>query len=40
MADFPEDLNYGVALGDPQPQAGIGYNPPAANKTASKNITD
>lgn len=28
MADFPDDLNYGVALGDPAPQIGGGYNPP------------
>lgn len=28
MADFGEDLNYGVALGDPTPQIGNNYNPP------------
>lgn len=31
MADLPEDLNYGVALGDPVPatgQIGDTYNPP------------
>jgi hypothetical protein len=28
MADFPEDLNYGVPLGDTAPQLGNNYNPP------------
>lgn len=28
MADFPEDLDYGVTIGDPAPQVGANYNPP------------
>lgn len=41
MADFPEDLNYGITLDQPAPSAGLGYNPPShqINKNASS-VTD
>lgn len=35
MADFPEDLNYGVTLGEaasPKEQVGGSYNPPVPAK--------
>jgi hypothetical protein len=32
MSEFPEDLNYGVTLGDPTPQTGPAYTPPKLDK--------
>lgn len=40
MADFPEDLNYGVPLGDTAPQLGNNYNPPEHLKSQKQNVTD
>jgi hypothetical protein len=40
MADFPEDLNYGVTLADPEPKIGTGYNPPKVNSNSPNKTTD
>lgn len=40
MADFHDDLNYGVTLGDPVPPVGTGYNPPQSNAMKDSAVSD
>ena len=40
MADFPEDLNYGITLDEPAPNAGTGYSPPDHSSKKKASVTD
>jgi hypothetical protein len=40
MADFPEDLDYGVKMGDSLPPIGNNYNPPQQNLYKDPSVTD